>query len=414
MNILVASFLFLLVDSSFARRVLNANANPTSHTVAPGNQLCCAAFAIRGGSEVEEAATFIENDGSDKTYLSQPEPPSSDAPTTTSIDVLDDEPAAVPDRPSASKEAPTEWRVKVSNFRQRAGPAVVLLVALYALVSFGEEQGLQWLALLLSPGLYYEATAVVQDPTMPRQWTLAALVEEWYWFVAYSLVWTIPTLLSQTSTAAKTQLGGYLLIVLGLVGTVVRLNQNFQAVPRDFYNSWSRMATCHLATVFTILPCACWMAALQTWPRAWVLYAASLVILNDTMAYVFGMTLGKHALLPTISPKKTWEGWAGAWVSTMLLSPLVWKVLFKASDGSMQTSYGQPAIVIGLFVNTLAPFGGFVASTLKRAYGHKDFGTLIQGHGGLLDRLDCQLFTAPFVYLYLQASVIPQASTLAP
>ncbi|EEC44555.1 predicted protein, partial [Phaeodactylum tricornutum CCAP 1055/1] len=134
-----------------------------------------------------------------------------------------------------------------------------------------------------------------------------------------------------------------------------------------------------------------------------VLYTAILVILNDTLAYVFGVTLGRRALLPTISPKKTWEGFAGAGITTMLLSPLVWKLLFHGSDATeLVIEYGRHGLVLSVFVNTLAPFGGFVASTLKRAYGHKDFGTLIQGHGGLMDRLDCQLFTAPFLYLYLQ------------
>mgnify|MGYP000091347583 CR=1 FL=1 len=124
----------------------------------------------------------------------------------------------------------------------------------------------------------------------------------------------------------------------------------------------------------------------------------------NTLAYVFGMSMGKRPLLPVISPKKTVEGYVGAWVSTMLLSRPVWNLLFAEK-------YGRNGLLISIFCNTLAPFGGFVASVVKRAFEKKDFGTLIQGHGGLIDRLDCQLLTAPFLFLYLQVASGNQSPT---
>ena len=123
----------------------------------------------------------------------------------------------------------------------------------------------------------------------------------------------------------------------------------------------------------------------------WMLYSVVLVIINDTMAYVFGMSIGKHPLLPAISPKKTWEGFLGATLSTLVAA---WFWLPEKKD----------AIYLSLFASLVAPFGGFLASVIKRAYGEKDFGSLIPGHGGLVDRLDCQLIMAPFVYLYLALS----------
>jgi CDP-diglyceride synthetase len=120
----------------------------------------------------------------------------------------------------------------------------------------------------------------------------------------------------------------------------------------------------------------------------WVIYSAVLMIFNDTMAYFFGITMGKHPLLPVISPKKTWEGFLGAAASTVLLA-YFWM------------PYKQDAIAISTFVSLIAPFGGFLASVIKRSYEQKDFGSLIPGHGGFVDRLDCQLILAPFVYLYL-------------
>lgn len=398
------------VDLSTTRSTLSDTFTEDTHTADPQSQQ---AGNIRPEtSSPSDLSTVHHESPLDIAQRATSESATSSA-TSHALSVWD-EPRHTKTIPPSKPQPESGWSAKRKNLEQRAGPALVLVAALYAIIHLGGERGLQSLALLLSPGLYYEATAVVQNPNISRKWTLATLLEEWWWFGAYSLVWTIPTLVTTPATAAKTQLAGYLFIVFGLVGTIVQLNAHKAAGPRQFHQTWSRMATCHLATVFTILPCACWMAAVQAWPMAWVLYTAILVILNDTLAYVFGVTLGRRALLPTISPKKTWEGFAGAGITTMLLSPLVWKLLFHGSDATeLVIEYGRHGLVLSVFVNTLAPFGGFVASTLKRAYGHKDFGTLIQGHGGLMDRLDCQLFTAPFLYLYLQAANVPK-SVVAP
>jgi CDP-diglyceride synthetase len=118
-------------------------------------------------------------------------------------------------------------------------------------------------------------------------------------------------------------------------------------------------------------------------------------MINDTMAYVFGMLMGKHPLLPIISPKKTWEGFVGAALSTLAVSQPLLKQM--NSSGNLQA-----ALVVGTFISLISPFGGFLASVVKRAHGKKDFATWIPGHGGVVDRLDCQVMTAPFVYLYLK------------
>ena len=113
------------------------------------------------------------------------------------------------------------------------------------------------------------------------------------------------------------------------------------------------------------------------------------------MAYVFGMLMGKHALLPTISPKKTWEGFLGATACTMAVSqPLL---NYMAKDTSIHN-----ALAVGTFISLVSPFGGFLASVVKRAHEKKDFATYIPGHGGVVDRLDCQVMTAPFIYFYLR------------
>jgi len=141
-----------------------------------------------------------------------------------------------------------------------------------------------------------------------------------------------------------------------------------------------------------------WIKTVREYGLGWVLFPALLVIVNDTMAYVFGVLLGKHKLIPKLSPKKTVEGFVGAGLSTMAIaSPLVKRCI--AGD---VPNLARHAIILAAYASVVSPFGGFLASAVKRAHGAKDFGALIPGHGGVVDRFDCQLVTAPFVYLYLK------------
>lgn len=145
----------------------------------------------------------------------------------------------------------------------------------------------------------------------------------------------------------------------------------------------------------------------------WVIYPALLVVVNDTMAYVFGMLMGKNKLLPRLSPKKTVEGFIGGGVSTCAIAVPLLKYFVNnvfADGGKAAAVIGggsgdivKHAIMLGLYTSFISPFGGFLASAVKRAHGAKDFGTLIPGHGGVVDRMDCQIVTAPFVFLYLTA-----------
>lgn len=151
-----------------------------------------------------------------------------------------------------------------------------------------------------------------------------------------------------------------------------------------------------------------WIATLREYGLMWILYPALLVIVNDTMAYVFGMLFGKHALLPVISPKKTWQGFIGATLATIGVSyPLYQRII---SSTSSEKEVWMHALAMATYISLVSPFGGFLASIVKRAHGKKDFANWIPGHGGVVDRLDCQVVTAPFVYLYLSTVMTKQAS----
>lgn len=166
----------------------------------------------------------------------------------------------------------------------------------------------------------------------------------------------------------------------------------------------------------------------------WFFLCIFLVIVNDTGAYFSGRLFGKHQLI-ALSPKKTVEGFVGALIICVVAAfyvPLLFaKFPFAycpaVNPFDFHTECDVPAIfvpqeyfggklvcypvqihsaILGLFASTVAPFGGFLASGLKRVFGLKDFGTLIPGHGGALDRVDCQLVMGSFAILYLKAMVL--------
>ena len=114
---------------------------------------------------------------------------------------------------------------------------------------------------------------------------------------------------------------------------------------------------------------------------------------TDIMAYFSGMALGRHKLCPKISPKKTIEGSIGGILGSVILSGLFGH--FFAPEIMVH------CIVIGILGGIVSQFGDLTASIFKRKMGIKDYGNLIPGHGGILDRFDSVLFTGPMVYYYI-------------
>ncbi|KAJ3383267.1 hypothetical protein HDU84_003746 [Entophlyctis sp. JEL0112] len=186
----------------------------------------------------------------------------------------------------------------------------------------------------------------------------------------------------------------------------------------------------------------------------WFLLPVSLVICNDISAYVFGFFFGKTPLIQ-LSPKKTWEGFIGAFGTTIIFGfffaglitqsnyfvcPVIdlhtnyWSTatctvasvfefrdvllpsgvthFLKVATGGLLTinsvrfsAFQIHAVIMALFASAIAPFGGFFASGIKRAFQIKDFSDYIPGHGGLTDRMDCQFLMSLFAYLYHQSFI---------
>jgi phosphatidate cytidylyltransferase len=126
----------------------------------------------------------------------------------------------------------------------------------------------------------------------------------------------------------------------------------------------------------------------------WILFGVFLIIwMYDSMAYVFGSMFGKHKICERISPKKSWEGLIGGAVFAVIMG-IVNSVLFQEIS---LINWIAIAVLIVIFGTS----GDFFESKLKREAGVKDSGTILPGHGGMLDRFDTVLFAAPVIFVWI-------------
>jgi phosphatidate cytidylyltransferase len=127
-----------------------------------------------------------------------------------------------------------------------------------------------------------------------------------------------------------------------------------------------------------------------------------LTVLSDVGGYVAGVLFGKHPMAPTVSPKKSWEGFAGSALFCAVGGAVLLPTLL---DGEI-----WEGVVCGLAVMLAATLGDLGESMIKRDLGIKDMGSLLPGHGGIMDRLDSLLPAAPVTFLLL-SWLVPAVST---
>jgi phosphatidate cytidylyltransferase len=131
--------------------------------------------------------------------------------------------------------------------------------------------------------------------------------------------------------------------------------------------------------------------------RFWLLTVLPAVWAADSGAYIVGTRLGRHKMTPRLSPKKSWEGFLGGIVFSVVITALLaygWQQL--GGPGSAITPLR--GVILGLALSTLPTLGDLGESMLKRQVGVKDSGTLLPGHGGVFDRIDSWLWAAPVGY----------------
>ena len=159
----------------------------------------------------------------------------------------------------------------------------------------------------------------------------------------------------------------------------------------------SNIATTILGIVYVTLPLSLMMyiplfLGGNTWQPWYFLFYLFIVWANDVFAYLVGITMGKHRLCERISPKKSWEGFFGGIIGAIGVGALGAYFL----DGRYEIWIGLAAIIAITGV-----LGDLVESMFKREAGVKDSGNIMPGHGGVLDRFDALLISAPFAFIFL-------------
>ena len=197
---------------------------------------------------------------------------------------------------------------------------------------------------------------------------------------------------------------GFLTLAMGVRRADFRLASGYPAA-----------AASSFAFVYIAIPMALLVEIRQQPAGAiWTIYTLLAVWAGDIFAYFVGKSLGRHRMSPEISPKKTWEGAVASIVASVIIgtlwiqhapaisSALLRMGLIDRRDGMFGLEQPQlwPIILLSAVVNLAAQLGDLVESLIKRGAGVKDSGTLLPGHGGMLDRIDAMLFAVPVVWAY--------------
>ena len=183
----------------------------------------------------------------------------------------------------------------------------------------------------------------------------------------------------------------------------------------DLRSGYPAAAAAAFGFAYIALPMAMLVQLRQQWAGAfYLLYLLLVVWAGDIFAYFVGKSIGRHLMAPRISPKKTWEGAAASLVASVAVgwalfahaeqisSALLRVGLITRRDGlfGLEQPAMGPIILLTIALNVAAQLGDLVESLIKRGAGVKDSGTILPGHGGMLDRIDALLFAAPVLWVY--------------
>ena len=211
------------------------------------------------------------------------------------------------------------------------------------------------------------------------------------------ILWAYLAIPAQYYWVATAWYGMFLIFIPIYVFLFLPMRAVFIGETKGFIRS---LGTIHWAVMLSVL-CISHIAYLLQLPvinekagaLGLVLFLIFITQFNDVCQYIWGKTFGKHKIIPKVSPKKTWEGFIGGVVTVTIISGLLAPYLTPLT------------IVQGFVAGSLIAVSGFVGdvviSSVKRDLAIKDSGTLIPGHGGLLDRIDSLIYTAPLFFHFL-------------
>ncbi|KAK9823657.1 hypothetical protein WJX72_004460 [[Myrmecia] bisecta] len=399
-------------------------------------------------------------------------------------DALSDEGPATPTKEDDTKRLLIDQKNKYKSLRIRTASTLVLVGAFLGITYLGHVTlmlmifGIQW---MMVSELFKLANAQRHRERRPvkkftrLQWYFFGVAAFWMYlrFVNSQLVVEI------TSNAKLAHLFGwilrrhtvmsYSLYTAGFVWFVLSLEKHF------YIYQFGQFAWIHMILLVVFIPSSFFVSNIFD-GLIWFLLPCSLVIINDIGAYLAGFFFGQTPLIK-LSPKKTWEGFLGGLVTTVVASwflaglachskwmtcprtdlsmgwldcepddifkpaeyvvsdiayfiPASLHSIWQATAVRLPPAFMQDvvdplanfhftarpmqlhAVVLAMFASIIAPFGGFFASGFKRGFKIKDFGDSIPGHGGMTDRMDCQVVMAVFAYMYYNNYVATNSASV--
>ncbi len=254
--------------------------------------------------------------------------------------------------------------------------------------------------------------AIAEFLKLATHYAVQPLAPATYTFVAIFFLWVILTSTNRTPLVETTAML-YGLAVAAALAPFVFLTVAMQRA--NLATGYPAAAASSFAVVYIAIPMAL-LVAIREQPAGaiWTVYTLLAVWAGDIFAYFVGKSLGRHRMSPEISPKKTWEGAVASILASVIVgtlwmqhAPAISSTLLRIGlidrrDGMFGLEQPQlwPILLLSALVNIAAQLGDLVESLIKRGAGVKDSGTILPGHGGMLDRIDAMLFAVPVVWAY--------------
>lgn len=262
------------------------------------------------------------------------------------------------------------------NLISRVVSAIVALIILISLVYFFAEKGVYAAIIFASVRCSYEVARMVFKDHYPKFATFA--------FVVINLVTFLFLTFDPTK---KLAMFFVLLSFMASVFVGIVFHKKFQDIETIFkYIAQSSFGTLYTAVIPAIVSWIVYSAQ----GMSWFYCLLAVVFAGDIGAYLFGVTLGNRKVAPTLSPKKSVEGALGG---------LLFSTLAAYAFSFILTDISLPMLLAcGFFGGLLGQIGDFFESLIKRVSGVKDSGTIMPGHGGVLDRIDGVLLASPLFY----------------
>ncbi|KAK6641849.1 hypothetical protein RUM44_013567 [Polyplax serrata] len=327
-----------------------------------------------------------------------------------------------------------------------------ILIGIFGIVIYGGPVALMLATLIVQVKCYQEIIdigySVYRIHGLPWFRSLS-----WYFLVTSNYFFYGESLVDLFGVASRTDSLRFLityhrfisfsLYIVGFVWFVLSL------VKKYYMKQFSLFAWTHVALLIVVTQSYLIMQNIFQ-GLIWFIIPVSMIVCNDVWAYIFGFFLGRTPLIQ-LSPKKTWEGFIGGGVATIIFGLcasyflcqyryFICPIEYNEALGRMSmdcepsplfrpTEYTLPPVLrsalavfnlkntvtiypfllhslsMSMFSSVIGPFGGFFASGFKRAFKIKDFGDVIPGHGGIMDRFDCQYLMATFVNVYISSFI---------